>query len=181
MQLSEKILRHLAEHGPCYTRQLAVALGARGESIARACRCLRRYNLVHSVESLHGLTAEGQRWVVTGGWVPCQRQGRAASSEGRTLRQKAWGVLRMADKTTVADLMRTICDGGEKGAADNLRNYLSALYRAGMVGKTARTGAYFLRPEANTGPRAPAYNRVEKSVTDRNTGKTVHIGGKRGE
>ncbi|MEG6503224.1 hypothetical protein V6C07_09305, partial [Desulfovibrio sp. 1214_IL3152] len=95
----------------------------------------------------------------------------------RTLRQKAWNVLRMANMATVADLLRTVCDGSERGAEDNLKNYCRALWRAGMLGKTARTGAYFLRPDANTGPKAPSYNRVEKTVTDRNTGKTVYIGG----
>ena len=81
----------------------------------------------------------------------------------------------MADKITVADLLRTLCDGSERGADDNLKNYCRALYRAGILGKTARTGDYFLRDGANTGPKAPSYNRVEKSVTDRNTGKIVSI------
>ena len=44
-----------------------------------------------------------------------------------------------------------------------------------ILGRTARTGAYFLRSEANTGPLAPAYNRAEKCVTDRNTGKTCPL------
>lgn len=176
--LSERVMRHLAEHGACYTRQLAVALGATSAGVCAVCRCLRSHNLIHTTEdNMHGLTAAGQQWTQVGGFVPCQRAGRTATSEGRTLRQKAWNVLRMANMATVADLLRTVCDGNEKGAEENLRNYCRALYRADMLGKTGRTGAYFLRPEANTGPKAPSYNRVEKTVTDRNTGKTVSIGG----
>ena len=77
----------------------------------------------------------------------------------------------MADHFTVDSLMQTICDGDEGNAGDNLRNYCRALFRAGILGRTARTRAYFLQDEANTGPLAPAYNRAEKCVTDRNTGK----------
>lgn len=176
--LSERVMHHLAEHGACYTRQLAAALGVTSDGVCTVCRCLRSYGLIHTTEdNMHGLTAAGQQWTQVGGFLPCQRAGRAATSEGRTLRQRAWSVMRMADKITVADLLRTLCDGTERGAEDNLKNYCRALWRAGMLGKTARTGAYFLRPDANTGPKAPSYNRVEKTVTDRNTGKTVYIGG----
>lgn len=168
-------MRHLAEHGNCYTRQLAAALEATSDGVCAVCRCLRKNGLVATEGSIHGLTEAGRQWAEVGGFLPCQRAGRAATSEGRTLRQRAWSVIRMADKITIADLLRTLCDGDERGAENNLRNYCRALYRAGILGKTARTGAYFLRAEANSGPKAPAYNRVEKSVTDRNTGKTVSI------
>lgn len=124
---------------------------------------------------MHGLTAAGMEAAKAGGWIPCQRAGRAATSRGRTLRQRAWNVLRMADQTTVPDLLRVVCEGGEQGAEENLRNYCRALYLAGILGKTRRTGAYFLRSEANTGDKAPAYNRASKTVTDRNTGRTVSI------
>ena len=81
----------------------------------------------------------------------------------------------MADHFTVDNLMQTVCDGDEGNAGENLRNYCRALFRAGILGRTARTRAYFLRDEANTGPLAPAYNRAEKCVTDRNTGKTFPL------
>lgn len=177
--LTERIMHHLAEHGACYPRQLAAALGATSNGVRLVCRCLRSRGLIHTTDdNMHGLTAAGQEWIQAGGFLPCQRAGRSATSEGRTLRQKAWNVLRMTDMATVGDLLRTVCDGDEKGAEDNLRNYCRALCRAGILGKTARTGAYYLRPEANTGPKSPAYNRAAKSVTDRNTGKSVSIGGR---
>ncbi|MDE5879554.1 MAG: hypothetical protein K2G99_05980 [Desulfovibrio sp.] len=173
--LSERVLRHLAENGPCYTRQLASTLGATAEGVLHVCHCLQRHGLLHTEAGMHGLTAAGMTAAKNGGWVPCQRAGRAATSRGRTLRQRAWNVLRMADQTTVPDLLRVVCEGGEQGAEENLRNYCRALYLAGILGKTRRTGAYFLRREANTGDKAPAYNRESKTVTDRNTGRTVSI------
>ena len=173
--LSERVLKLLAKHGPSYTRQIASKLEVTTAGVLQVCRCLRSHGLLHTVDSLHGLTAAGKKAAQNGGWVPCQRAGRAATSRGRTLRQRAWNVLRMADQTTVPDLLRVICEGGEQGAEENLRNYCRALYLAGILGKTRRTGAYFLRREANTGDKAPAYNRESKTVTDRNTGRTVSL------
>lgn len=151
MQLAERILRELTT-APLLTRQLAAKLDARTPGVMVACRCLRHKGLIHTENGLHALTRAG-----------------------RTLRQRAWSVMRMADHFTVDSLMQTVCDGDEGNAGENLRNYCRALFRAGILGRTARTRAYFLRDEANTGPLAPAYNRAEKCVTDRNTGKTFPL------
>ena len=165
----------LATDGPQYTRQLAAALESQSECVRQVCVCLRRKKLVRSERGLHSLSKEGMALLQRGGFIPCQRKGRSATSAGRTLRQRAWSVMRMADHFTVDSLMQTICDGDEGNAGDNLRNYCRALFRANILGRTARTRAYFLRAEANTGPLAPAYNRAEKCVTDRNTGKTYPL------
>ena len=169
--LAERIMATLVTDGPQFTRQLAATLGAKNDSISEVCSCLRKKGLIHSEDGLHGLTRAGKAFMESGGFVPCQRKGRGAASAGRTLRQRAWSVMRMADHFTVDSLMQTVCDGDEGNAGENLHNYCRALHRAGILGRTARTRAYFLRPEANTGPLAPAYHRAEKCVTDRNTGK----------
>lgn len=173
--LAERIMTILATDGPQFTRQLAATLEAKNDSISEVCSCLRKKGLIHSEDGLHGLTRAGKAFMESGGFVPCQRKGRGAASAGRTLRQRAWSVMRMADHFTVDNLMQTVCDGDEGNAGENLRNYCRALFRAGILGRTARTRAYFLRAEANTGPLAPAYNRAEKCVTDRNTGKTYPL------
>lgn len=173
--LAESIMRHLSEHGSSYTRQLAAAMETSAASIRRVCRCLRAHGMVNTEENLHWLTPAGRELLERGGYIPCQRAGRAASSEGRTLRQRAWTVIRMADHTSVPDLLRIITDGDEPGAAQSLRRYCEALCRVGILGRTGRTGRYYLRPEANTGPKAPAYNSAARTVTDRNTGKTIPL------
>lgn len=166
--LAERIMATLAADGPQYTRQLAATLESQSECVRQVCVCLRQKNLIHSEDGLHGLTRAGKAFME-------KRKGRGAASAGRTLRQRAWSVMRMADHFTVDSLMQTVCDGDEGNAGENLRNYCRALFRAGILGRTARTRAYFLRDEANTGPLAPAYNRAEKCVTDRNTGKTYPL------
>lgn len=174
MQLAERILRELTT-APLLTRQLAARLEVPASSIFRVCRCLRLKKLITTTDSLHGLTRTGLALIENAVFIPCQRKGRNATSAGRTLRQRAWSVMRMADHFTVDSLMQTVCDGDEGNAGENLHNYCRALFRAGILGRTARTRAYFLRDEANTGPLAPAYNRAEKCVTDRNTGKTYPL------
>lgn len=81
----------------------------------------------------------------------------------------------MADHFTVDSLMQTVSDGGSASEEDNIKTYCRILYRAGFLGKTARTHAYFLRSEADTGPLAPAYNSEEYCVTDRNTGEVYPL------
>ena len=126
---------------------------------------------------MHGLTLAGKALLEQDGFIPCQRKGRAAGSAGRTLRQRAWTVMRMADHFSVDSLLQTVSDGDERNAENNLRNYCRALHRAGLLGRTARSGDYFLRREMDSGPLAPSYNRAEKCVTDRNTGRIFMLGG----
>ena len=151
MQLAERIMRELAE-GALLTRQLAARLDSRAQVILAACRCLRHKGLVHTIESMHGLTRAGKALLEQGGFIPCQRKGRAAGSAGRTLRQRAWTVMRMADHFSVDSLLQTVSDGDERNAENNLRNYCRALHRAGLLGRTARSGDYFLRREMDSGP-----------------------------
>lgn len=173
--LAERIMNTLATDGPRYTRQMAATLEAANASISEVCFCLRKKGLIHSVEGLHGLTRAGRTLLENGGFIPCQRKGRSATSAGRTLRQRAWSIMRMTDHFTLNSLLHTICNGDEGNAEDNLRQYCRALEKVGILGRTARTRAWFLRAEANTGPLAPACNRAEKCVTDRNTGKVYAL------
>ncbi len=176
MDAVRRVLERLASEGPQYTRQLAAALGLAASHVSKLCTCLRQNQLIHSESGMHGITEAG-RARLSEGFLPCQRKGRAATSKGRTLRQRAWNVMRMRDQFRLDDLLTTLCDGDEKGAQENLGHYCRALYLAGILGMTARTKAYYLREEANHGPQAPSYNHGAKCVTDRNTGEVIAIRG----
>ena len=93
MQLAERILRELTT-APLLTRQLAAKLDARTPGVMVACRCLRHKGLIHTENGLHALTRAGKNLLADGGFIPCQRKGRNATSAGRTLRQRAWSVMR---------------------------------------------------------------------------------------
>ena len=158
MQLAERIMRELAE-GALLTRQLAARLDSRAQVILAACRCLRHKGLVHTIESMHGLTRAGKALLEQGGFIPCQRKGRAAGSAGRTLRQRAWTVMRMADHFSVDSLLQTVSDGDERNAENNLRNYCRALHRAGLLG-VARTSLSLVYHDRYPGGTARMEERI---------------------
>jgi hypothetical protein len=48
-------------------------------------------------------------------------------------RQRAWWILRNRKKATIDEILNTLVDGPEKNSISNLRHYLRALERAGIV------------------------------------------------
>lgn len=163
------ILELLQCEGPLFTRQIAAKLSMSPRHICNVCLCLREKEYLACVEGLHGLTRKGLE-AVSSGRFPC----RAYDEKKGTLRQKAWNVMRMKDMFTVSDIMETVCDGTEKNAEGNIRQYCKALQRAGILKITQRTKSYFL-PKGQ-GPLCPAYNRAENYVLDRNTGEIFRLG-----
>lgn len=175
MTLDESILRLLSCHGPMLTRQLIASVEKHPNTVTQACQVLREHALITTSKGQHSITAAGCKLLEAGGPFPYQRKGKASSNLRRSLRQRAWNIMRMVDHFTVSSLMQTICDGDEAAAEYNLSTYCSILYRTGFLGKTKRTRAYFLKIEANTGPLSPSYNRITHTMTDRNTGKIYDI------
>lgn len=171
MEAVRQILTLLDGKGALLTRQIAGETGYRIERVRGLCRCLAAHGLVHSEEGMHFITKEGRARLI-GGFLPCQRQGRIRRDG--SLRQKAWALMRMRDSFTVDDILSSLCTGDEKGAEENMRKFCRMLFEVGYLGRTRRSGAYFLK--VNTGPLAPAFNNVLRHITDRNTGQTFRIG-----
>lgn len=166
------MLELLQREGPLFTRQIAAKLGLSSDWIRQVCACLREQDLIASVEGLHGLTKNGLAAIASGKF-PC----REYDAKKGTLRQKAWNVMRIKDMFTVSDILETVCDGSEKNAEGNIRQYCKALHRAGILKITQRTKSYFL-PKGQ-GPLCPAYNRAGNYVLDRNTGEIFRLEEKR--
>lgn len=82
MDAVRNIMERLASEGPQYTRQLASSIGVSSEYVRKLCRCLRHHKLIHSEGGMHGITEAG-RARLADRYLPCQRKGRAATSEGR--------------------------------------------------------------------------------------------------
>lgn len=175
MTTAESVLRVLAEEGICLTRVLAAHVGKPAELILPSCRCLKRRGLIRSAEGVHELTDAGRALLAQGGKVPCgPGKGRAATSR-KSLRQKAWRAMQMMELFDVEDILSVVSDGSEPYAENNLKAYCRALHRAGMLLRT-RSGRYMVKVSAR-GPLAPSYNKVEWTVTDRNTGTVIDIRG----
>lgn len=166
------IMELLQMEGPQFTRQIAAKLSISPRHVCDVCRCLRNEGCIASVEGLHGLTKKGLDAIISGKF-PC----REYDVRKRSLRQRAWNVMRMRDMFTVSDILETVCDGTEKNAEGNIRQYCAALHRAGILKITQRTKSYFL-PKGQ-GPLCPAYNREQNYVLDRNTGEFFGLEGTR--
>lgn len=57
------------------------------------------------------------------------------------LRAKAWWVMRNRKSATLESLLNTLADGSQKDAESNLRKYLNALVRAGILKVDAKRQA----------------------------------------
>ncbi len=169
------ILTALAETSAT-TGQLNQALpGMTMDRLSSCLRTLRGRALIHTAGGVHGLTGKGRAWLEAGLEIQSgPRTGRAASRTSGTLRAKAWRTLRIRRKASLDDILLLVADGGEKHPAANLRRYLTALFRAGIL---LRTRSGWVLPEGrNTGPEAPAWNSKTKTVIDVNTGEQWRIG-----
>lgn len=172
MSAANQILGALAK-GCATTGQLRRVL-TRG-CVYSALQVLRRRGLVHSVEGVHELTPKGLAWAEAGLSISHGPSlGRSGSRQRQTLRAKAWRLLRLKGKASLDDLLFIVADGTEADAEKNLRRYLRALVLAGILVQT-RSG-WLLPSDANTGPEAPSWNTLTRTVTDINTGATWTIG-----
>lgn len=161
--------------GCATTAQLAERIeGTSGPRLQSCLQTLRDRSLVTSVQGVHGLTDKGKAWVeagleINGG----PRSGNAQSRTAGTLRAKAWRYLRIRGKASLGDILMTVADGTEATAEQNLRRYLNALTRAGILART-RSG-WLLPSDRNTGIEAPNWNTRTRTVTDVNTGGSWRI------
>lgn len=89
------------------------------------------------------------------------------------LREKAWWVLRNKKETTIENLMNTLCNGNEKDGYSNLRKYLRALERAGIIKRApqrvpgmALTSNGFLRYilVKDVGQEAPVWRQKRNEI-----------------
>jgi hypothetical protein len=161
--------------GCATTAQLAERIkGANGPRLRSCLQTLRDRALVTSVQGVHELTDKGRAWAeagleINGG----PRPGNAQSRTAGTLRAKAWRYLRIRGKASLDDILMTVADGTEATAEQNLRRYLNALTRAGILART-RSG-WVLPSDRNTGIEAPSWNTGTRTVTDVNTGEAWRI------
>lgn len=161
--------------GCATTAQLADRIeGTSGPRLQSCLQTLRDRSLVTSVQGVHELTDKGRAWAeagleINGGPRPGNAQSRAVG----TLRAKAWRYLRIRGKASLDDILMTVADGTEATAEQNLRRYLNALTRAGILART-RSG-WVLPSDRNTGIEAPSWNATTRMVIDLNSGESWRI------
>lgn len=95
----------------------------------------------------------------------------------RGLRQRAWWVIRRRGVFTLPELLSVLADGTERDAAGNLRKYLQALARCGILtiekelvfgGTPTNPGVLRYRLVINNGGAAPVWRTTHHEVFDPN-------------
>jgi hypothetical protein len=99
------------------------------------------------------------------------------------LRARAWWVMREQRRFTLPGLLSIVADTRQRDAASNLRKYLGALTRAGILVEDGRdpptnptdNGVKRYRLAMNTGPQAPVWRASVRQVYDPNTDQVHSI------
>jgi hypothetical protein len=174
------ILEALAD-GPRLTRQVAAALKRPSRAISSCLRALQGRGLILSAGGVHEITEAGRKALASGVAItsgPCN--GDTTSRHFRTLRAKAWRFMRNHDGFGLGDMLRTLCDGREVSARDNLLGYIRALETAGYLQPLPRRGEageqrWRLKRDRDAGPEAPAWNKKARTLRDHNTGECFAV------
>ena len=101
------------------------------------------------------------------------------------LRPRAWWVMRRRTSFTLQELLATLANGTERDAVGNLRQYVRALEKAGIIRREAirkpgvaltSNGMLCYQLVINTGRKAPVWRVNAKTVYDPNTDTVYPIG-----
>lgn len=165
---------------PKTTRILAEALAVAWDTARDVCRRLASHGLIETIEGLHCITPAGSKALEGGAEVVSgPGKGGCAERTKSSLRAKAWRAFRIRRKLSMNDLLRLVLPSAatpedETNARQNLMHYLATLTRVGFLFvMPKRGGGMRWLLVRDTGPCAPAWNKVERTVTDPNTGE-VH-------
>jgi hypothetical protein len=99
----------------------------------------------------------------------------AIAKRCRPLRERAWWVMREMTAFSLDALLLTVAEGTERSAADNLRRYIRALERHGVLAPVRQSrDATSYQLAHDLGPRAPVYRRSRRDLYDPNAGHAIH-------
>ena len=93
----------------------------------------------------------------------------------RPLRERAWWCMREMAAFSLDALLLTVADGAERAAAQNLRGYIRALERHGVLAHVRQKRDDSYRLARDLGPRAPVVRRRQRDLFDPNTGHPVQL------
>ncbi len=175
------ILR-LLEGGPKLTRELLTSLDMTRDRLRDNRKRLERRGLLVRVEGIYQITEAGKQ-VVAGGAEIISGSGLGGCAERYkdSTRSRAWRALRIRRKAGLDDLLPLLLEPGatkedEQRTGRYLARYLEALVKAGFLHALPRRGgpARWLLVR-DTGPCAPAWNKVRNTVADTNTGEVHRV------
>lgn len=160
--------------------QISETLGKDKAGVVKAIQAIKRRGLVEIPErGAYALTAEGIAWVNAGKVIKAG-QGVRPRTATRGLRQRAWWVIRARKIVTLPELLSTLVESGEKGAASNLSSYLGPLVKVGFLAVMKQrapgsaitsNGHRRYQMIRDNGRLAPVIRQKDRVVFDPNTGE----------
>lgn len=111
---------------------------------------------------------------------------RRVNTVKRSLRRRAWWLIRRRVTFTLPELLVILTDGSEQDAKRNLHQYLQALMRCGILSIDSETEhsprkricLLRYRLEINNGVAAPIWQKARNEVFDPNTNVYYPLTGK---
>lgn len=191
--IAEQLLEAIGRTAPrdCITEAAVMRItGLSARQIEQGILKLRKHGLVEKVSpGCHKLTDAGREADAEG--LKIRSGPRGGGQPGKrihkdTLRIRVWRAIRIRRKFSIPDLVSLVAEGGERDIESNIRKYLSALTRAGVLTELPRREAgsaltsngykrWWLRDEKNTGPLAPVWRQGANTVYDPNTETEVAL------
>lgn len=185
--IAEQLLTVISEATllDCFTENRVWMLSGLGQrQVEQGILKLRQHGLVDKVgRGCHKLTDAGREAVASG--LKLRSGPRGGGQTGKrihkdTLRIRVWRAIRIRRKFSIPDLVSLVAEGGERDIESNIRKYLSALTRAGILTALPRREAgtaltsngykrWWLRDEKDSGPLAPVWRQGANTVYDPNT------------
>lgn len=183
-RLAQPLLALIAAQpdGAGTTAALAARMGRPTNLITTTALILKRRGLIEvPVRGRYVLTEAGRDWL-SSGRVIASGQGRRRTPRTSGLRERAWWLMRELRKFTLVDLLTTLADGSERDAGGNLRAYLTALERVGVVMRMRRrvpgtspnsNGHVLYWLKRDLGRIAPVWRQRHRTVFDPNSGEVL--------
>lgn len=185
--IAEQLLEAIGRAAPrdCITEEAVMQITClTARQVEQGILKLRQHGLVDKVShGCHKLTYAGRAAYAEG--MKLRSGPRGGGQPGKrihkdTLRIRVWRAIRIRRKFSIPDLVSLVAEGGERDIESNIRKYLKALTRAGILTElpiretgTALTSngykRWWLRPEKDTGPQAPVWRQGANTVYDPNT------------
>lgn len=185
--IAEQLLTAIGRAAPrdCITEAAVLLItGLTPRQIEQGILKLRKHGLVEKVEpGCHKLTDAGRAAVQSGARLRSGPRGNGQPGKRihkDSLRIRVWRAIRIRRKFSIPDLVSLVAEGGEKDIESNIRKYLSALTRAGILTELPRREAgtaltsngykrWWLTDGKDSGPLAPVWRQGANTVYDPNT------------
>lgn len=191
--IAEQLLQAIGRAAPrdCITDDAVVQITLlNSRQVEQGILKLRKYGLVEKISpACHQLTDAGREAVASG--LKLRSGPRGSGQPGKrihknTLRIRVWRAIRIRRKFSIPDLVALVAEGGEKDIESNIRKYISALTRAGILTELPRREAgtaltsngykrWWLTDVRDPGPLAPVWRQGANTVFDPNTETEIDL------